>query len=141
MLGEIVDGEMMLNGAGLVAREVWERLPDHYPHVLLDAFVIMPNHMHGILVLNVNSIMRAGLKPAPTANSDHGVPEIVRAFKTFSSRRINEFQGTRARPVWQRNYYEHIIRNEKTLNAIREYIQRNPSQWNKDPDNPAVIRP
>jgi len=101
----------------------------------------MPNHMHGILVLNVNSVMRAGLKPAPTANSDHGVPEIVRAFKTFSSRRINEFQGTRAGPVWQRNYYEHIIRNEKTLNAIREYIQRNPSQWNKDPDNPAVIRP
>jgi len=140
LLGEIVEGEMILNGAGVIVLEVWGQLPRHYAHVVLDSFVIMPNHVHGVVVLGDNSAIRAGLKPAPTVRRVHGLQEIVRAFKTFSSRRINEFQGTRGVPVWQRNYYEHIIRSYKTLNAMREYIEKNPSQWQKDRDNPAVPR-
>ena len=83
----------------------------------------------------------AGLKPAPTTNASaprHSLPEVVRAFKTFSSRRINAFQGTTGTPFWQRNYYEHIIRNEEDLNRIRQYIEDNPAHWHEDPENPAV---
>lgn len=77
-----------------------------------------------------------GLKPAPLGSRRHGLAEIVRAFKTFSSRRINESRGMRGVPIWQRNYYEHVIRNEQTLNAVREYIEANPGRWVKDPENP-----
>jgi putative transposase len=139
LLGEIVEGEMVLNEAGLIVAAAWEQLPCHYPHAFLDSSVIMPNHVHSILALNRDSTKRAGLKPAPTLDRGHGLPEIVRGFKTFSSRRINEFQRTRGKPVWQRNYYEHIIRDRKSLNAIREYIESNPSQWGQDPENPAVF--
>ncbi len=91
LFGEVVNGEMRLSEYGEAVRDVWHELPMHYPHVILDAFVIMPDHVHGIIVLTndiawANSV-RAGLKPAPTI---HGLPEIVRGFKTFSARRINE---------------------------------------------------
>jgi hypothetical protein len=115
----------------------------------------MPNHIHGAIglvdddgvgandvgaglkpargvVAGPNSV-RAGLKPAPTRP---GLPEIIRGFKTFSARRINELRETRGVPVWQRNYYEHVIRDEESLNRIREYILINPAQWAFDPENP-----
>ena len=75
----------------------------------------------------------AGLKPAPTLRA---LPEIVRAFKTFSARRINEMRGTRGVSVWQRNYFEHVVRNEAELLRIREYVVNNPLQWELDIENP-----
>lgn len=91
--------------------------------------------------------IRAGLKPAPTnpaptrvglnpTPTKHGLPEIVRALKTFSARRINEMRNTPGVPIWQRNYYEHIIRNDESLHRIREYIVNNPAQWALDRENP-----
>ncbi|MFH1023991.1 MAG: transposase [Planctomycetota bacterium] len=129
VFGDVVDGEMRLNDAGCIVRTVWDALPEHYPHVQLDEFVIMPNHIHGIIVL---SDVGAGLKPAPTLEKRHGLPEIVRAFKSFSARRINESCRTRGIPVWQRNYYEHVIRNDDDLNDIRSYIAANPAGWAAD---------
>ena len=137
---------MHLNEAGLFAQAAWEDLPRHYPHVDLDAWTIMPNHVHGIVVLTERvkapQPVEAGLKPAPTDASDsgvrHGLPEIVRAFKTFSARRINVFRGAVGAPFWQRNCYEHVIRNEESLNRIRQYILDNPARWDEDPENPAV---
>ena len=76
---------------------------------------------------------RAGFKPAPTRP---GLPEIIRAFKTFSARRINDMRRTPGESVWQRNYYEHIVRGENELNRIREYIANNPLQWEIDRENP-----
>jgi hypothetical protein len=76
------------------------------------------------------------LKPAPTVGKRHGLPEIIRAFKTFSSRRINVLRKEPGVPLWQRNYYEHIIRDEEELNRFREYIQNNPMQWEMDEENP-----
>lgn len=78
---------------------------------------------------------RAGFKPAPTIKH-HGLPEIIRAFKTFSSRQINKIKNTPGNSLWQRNYYEHIIRNEDDLNKIREYIMQNPMRWDEDEENP-----
>jgi REP element-mobilizing transposase RayT len=151
--GEIVDGEMWLSDAGRTARPIWEQLPDHYPYIRLDAFVIMPNHVHGIVILNdATDMVGAGLKPAPTTSQTslkpaptggrkrHSLPEIIRAFKTFSSRRINESREMIGVPVWQRNYYEHVIRNDRALNAIRNYIEANPLQWANDPENPQSNR-
>jgi len=112
-------------------------LPHHYPHVALDAFVIMPNHIHGIIVLADPTVVGAGFKPAPTmVNKRHRLTEIIRAFKTFSSRRINESHGTPGRPVWQRSYYEHVIRNENDLDEVRKYIVNNPLKWDLDKENP-----
>ena len=120
-------------------RASWFDLPNHYAHVRLDAFVIMPNHVHGVIVLTE---VGAGLKPAPTVVAKrHGLPEIVRGFKTFSSRRINELRGTPGTPVWQRNYYEHVIRGEDELNRVREYIDSNPTGWLEDRYHPAGIKP
>jgi REP element-mobilizing transposase RayT len=139
LFGEIVGGEMQLNDVGKIVQMTWDALPSHYPHIELDEWVVMPNHFHSIIVLaNVGAgSVGAGLKPAPTR---HGLPEIVRALKTFSSRRINELRQTPGTKLWQRNYWEHIIRNETELNRIREYIQNNPTQWDLDklhPGNPA----
>ena len=161
LLGDIVEGRMRLSEAGRLAQAVWEDLPDHYPHVQIDVWVIMPNHMHGIIILTeaqateddvqsgadpktgVGAISKinvgAGLKPAPTAApTHHGLSEIVRAFKTFSARRINALHNTVGTPFWQRNYYEHVIRNESALDRIRQYIVDNPARWREDPENPAV---
>ena len=95
----------------------------HYPHVALDAFVIMPNHVHGILVL---------IDEAPKGG---GLPEIVRAFKTFSSRRVNEMRDSGGARVWQRGYYDHVIRSERSLGRIRDYIESNPLRWELDKEN------
>ena len=145
-LGNVEDGKMSLSDAGRLANAVWKQLPRHYPHIQLDTYVIMPNHVHGVVFIvgMDNDPVGAGLKPAPTPNADfnkarHGLPEIVRAFKTFSARRINVFRGTVGAPVWQRNYYEHVIRNDESLNRIRQYIMDNPSRWHEDPENPEVF--
>jgi len=138
LFGQMVNEAMLRTDAGHVVQAVWDRLPAHYPHVRLDAFVIMPNHVHGVLILGSDSV-GAGLKPAPTERR-YGLPEIVRGFKTFSARRINECRNAPGAAVWQRNYYEHVIRNEESLLRIREYIENNPLQWELDRENPARPR-
>ena len=111
-------------------------MASHYPHIEVDAFVVMPNHIHGIIVLNDN--VGAGLKPAPTKR--HPLSEIVRGFKTFSSSRINQINNTPGLSVWQRNYYEHVIRNEDEMDRIRQYILGNPMKWLEDEENPQNIQ-
>ena len=163
LLGEILGCEMALTRAGQVVLECWNDLADHYSHVETDEFIVMPNHVHGIIVLtdqqrknpipdnvgagfNPDNVragfnpdnVGAGLKPAPTRR--HPLSEIVRAFKTFSSRRINEHRGSPGVPVWQRNYYERVIRNEQKLDSVRQYIVDNPAEWAEDAENPRNIR-
>ena len=146
LFGKIAGGEMRLNKYGEAVHAVWNGLPDHYPHVQLDQFVIMPNHIHEIILLTEDSgpmdSVGAGLGPAPTQRSDkrHGLPEIVRAVKSFSARRINALRRTPGRAVWQRNYFEHVIRNDRDLAAIRQYIYDNPARWADDHDNPLNFR-
>jgi REP-associated tyrosine transposase len=145
LLGDIVDQEMRLNNIGHAVQDVWENLVDHYPQIELDAFVVMPNHVHGIIVIvdhrgDVGAGVGAGLRPAPT-KTQHGLPEIVRAFKSFSARRINEIRHTPGAPIWQRNYFEHVIRTEESWNRIRQYILDNPARWTFDRENPTATAP
>jgi REP element-mobilizing transposase RayT len=137
LLGEIIDSKIVVNLAGKMVEDCWHDLPNYYKNIELDYFVIMPNHIHGILILSDANIVGAGLKPAPTVNDE--LPEIVRALKTFSARRINESRNTLGTPFWQRNYYEHVIRNEESLGKIREYIQSNPLKWELDQYHPKKV--
>ncbi len=143
--GEIMDGVMRLNQIGRIVDEAWHDLPNHYPHVELDVFCIMPNHVHAIIILKddvgAGNGVGAGLRPAPTPaptpspTQRHPLSEIVRAFKSFSARRINAARGTRGIPVWQRNYYEHVIRDNDDYLAQTNYIHNNPLNWEKDDEN------
>ncbi len=136
-LGNVRDGNVDLSLCGEIVRRAWDALPIHYPHVGLDAFVIMPNHVHGIIVMS-DALDRSATRCTGRQSTRHGLPEIVRAFKSFSTRRINEATAAPRARVWQRNYYEHIIRNERELRLIRKYVVSNPLGWDKDPENPAV---
>ncbi|MCE2502156.1 MAG: transposase [Dehalococcoidia bacterium] len=131
LFGEIQGDEMWLNDAGQIVQDIWNGSPDQYSHVQLDAWVVMPNHVHGIITLVDPNDVGAGFKPAPTPPNEKRRPlsEIVRAFKTFSARRINEYRGTSGTTVWQRHYYEHVIRSETSLHDIRHYIVHNPAKW------------
>ena len=116
--------EMQLNRFGQIVNDAWYDLPKHYPHIELDAFCIMPNHVHAIIVLNDNPAVKR-----------HPLSEVVRAFKSFSARRINSLRNTQGIPVWQRNYYEHIIRNQEDYLSKSGYILDNPFNWDNDDEN------
>ncbi len=94
LLGEIRNGGMYLNDYGTIVKDCWHDLPRHYPNIELDAFVVMPNHAHGVVVLE-------GRVSDPPLTDDP-LTEVVRAFKSFSSRKINEVRGTPGLPIWQR---------------------------------------
>ena len=123
LFGEVLNGAMRLNSFGNIARGEWLGLPRRCPGVKVDAFVVMPNHVHGIVWV--------------TNRTRHALSEIVRRFKTRAARRINERRKMTGTPLWQRDYYEHIVRDEDDLNRIRQYIIDNPVTWEEDAENPA----
>jgi putative transposase len=141
LFGEVVNGEMVMNEAGARVQAVWDELPHHYPHVRLDAFAIMPNHVHGIVALT--AVGARFIAPSSIIAPNHvpTVGEIVRGFKARCTQAINQMRNTRGVHVWQRNYYEHIIRGEVDYHRIAEYISTNPQRWMSDtlhPDNTAT---
>jgi REP element-mobilizing transposase RayT len=141
IFGRISNGTMQLNTNGKIVQKCWDDLPNHYLNIKLGTFVIMPDHIHGIIFIenDPDDDVGAGLKPAPTKKSKpkrHALPEIVRAFKTFSSRRINECRNTLGSFVWQRSFIDRIIRDENELARIRNYILNNPLKWHLDKYNP-----
>jgi REP element-mobilizing transposase RayT len=131
LFGDVSNGSMRLNDWGHTVEEAWFDLPNHCANVRLGAFVVMPNHIHGIVV-----IVGAGFKPAPTNKPVHALSEIIRGFKTFSARRINMQRRTPGISVWQRNHYEHVIRSAESLCRIENYIFENPLRWMVDRENP-----
>ncbi len=140
LFGNIENNLMNLNPYGEIVQSCWKDIPLHYPEVTNDVFVVMPNHVHGIIFIHdVNTDTsgqagRSGSKPDPTGRQP--LSEIVRAFKTYSARKINEDRQSQGTPIWQRSYYEHIIQGEIEYSQIGEYIIYNPSQWKMDSENP-----
>jgi REP element-mobilizing transposase RayT len=151
LFGDIVNGEMRTNAAGQVVQATWEMLPSHYPGVTPDAFVIMPNHIHGIVVIdcvpNHSSVGAQFIAPpsrtvasggainrAPTPDRAPTLGGIIRGFKARTPHRLHRNLGIVR--VWQRNYYEHVIRGNASLARIREYITNNPLRWAFDRENP-----
>jgi putative transposase len=133
LFGEVTDGAMRLNSAGELAATVWNSMVERFPDIELDMFVVMPNHLHGIIVLSDSG--RAATRAAPT------VGDVVGAFKSLFTLRFIEGVKSKRWPafdrrVWQRNYYEHVIRDERDLARVRRYIDENPLRWEFDQDNP-----
>jgi len=140
LLGEIIDGQMKINEIGVLVQTTWQQIAKRYPETELDAFVIMPNHIHGIIVINAGKIHESPLpKSEIMRRRNMLLPKIIGFFKMNSAKKINILQATPATQVWQRNYYEHIIRDERDLNQIREYIENNPAKWLEDENHPANI--
>ncbi len=150
MLGEIVEGSMKLSGAGEIVLATWNSLADRFMDVATDAFVVMPNHIHGILFVGAQFIAPAE-RPSDTsvsfaqpcsedaagAGSRRRIPtlgECVRTLKAASTRLIR--LAGESSFAWQRNYYEHVIRNEDELWRTRQYIETNPANWASDVENP-----
>ncbi|RMF59806.1 MAG: hypothetical protein D6743_15820 [Calditrichaeota bacterium] len=134
LFGEIIRGELALNQFGKTADQMWMDIGTRFPHVELDEYVIMPNHMHAILVFtaSVGAIHESPLRMSVRERRNMALPKLIGRFKMLSAKRINELRHTSGTPVWQRNYYEHIIRNENDLNRIRKYIMENPLKWGED---------
>ena len=165
LFGDIVDGDMVLNDAGRMVQSVWDGMSAHYAGIETDAFVIMPNHIHGIVTVGAaprgrpDSGQDSGQaqRPAPTVTdcgqaqgpaptvsvtaASLSLPDVVHRFKTLTTKRYTDGVKQHGWPpypgrVWQRNYYEHIIRDGHDLNRTREYIVNNPAQWDLDRENP-----
>lgn len=135
LFGEIGDGAMRLNDLGKTVAECWESLPRRYAHVELDEYVVLPNHLHGIIVLGRGD--EGGSRTAPTGGAKRKpLGRLIGAFKTESAHRINDLRSTPGAPLWQRNYFEHVIRDDVSLSRIRQYIVGNPTRWDLDPENP-----
>ena len=140
--GNVIDGKMVLNDAGRIAVDEWKKSAIIRNEIELDEFIVMPNHIHGIVII-VKSCRGdrpvAPTKPIAPMNKykPNGPPpksigSLIAGFKSAVTKHINENRGTPGMPVWQRNYYEHIIRNKNEWYRIREYIRRNPERWGLD---------
>ena len=147
LFGEIKNAEMCLNDFGKIAVECWREIPNHFRNVELGAYVIMPNHMHGIIYIHQPVVGATHIVPlrdaSPLQNRPHGVTPsslgaIIGSFKSAVTRRIGREHN--ATGIWQRNYYEHIIRNEKDLQNKTDYIEANPSLWDDDENNPQNVQ-
>ena len=153
LLGDVVGGEVALWMEGQIVHEVWDGLVGRFPTVMTDAFVVMPNHVHGIVVIDGDHVgvptdqpvgQRAGaMNRAPTPSSSKpgqdefaspSLGEVIRVLKAVSTRRIREVGDPSF--GWQRNYHERVIRDEREFERARAYIEANPARWAEDVENP-----
>lgn len=136
ILGYMIDGKIELNVLGKITVREWLKTLQIRKNIQLDEYMVMPNHFHGIIILTDNS--KGVLQYAPTnefRSPSQTIGSIVRGFKSAVTRQIKRLDYPFFYSVWQRNYYEHVIRNENELNLIREYIQNNPLRWQYDREN------
>jgi putative transposase len=134
LFGRVKKGRVVKSQHGKIAADEWIRTAKMRTNVELDVYVVMPNHFYGIMVLTENHVEIGGrTRRAQTDESERfgkprcgSLPTIVRAFKAAVTKRVNRHRGTPGFPVWQRNYYEHIVRDDDELDAIRKYITENP---------------
>jgi REP element-mobilizing transposase RayT len=166
LFGDVVDGGMRLNDVGMVVKNCWNAIPEHFRHVELDEFVIMPNHIHGIFWIKDGDFAVGARHASPWSNAkprqiggtisasgmDDGtrarhasplrgpkkgsVGAIVGSFKSAATKHINTLRVNTDNPVWQRNYHEYVIRGERDLLAVRQYITDNPAKWDLDVNHP-----
>jgi len=119
-----------------ILQKTWDMLPHRYPQIHLDEFIIMPNHVHGIVWIDVGAIHESPLQYDRQHKHRSLLSKIVGYFKMNCAKQINLLRARPGIPFWQRSYYEHIIRSDQELNRIREYIQNNPLRWELDRENP-----
>lgn len=141
ILGKIENGKIKLSPIGEVVKRFWLEIPHHFKNVKSDAFVIMPNHLHGIIFLIEKC--RGGVSPPNHKGEVTSLlqkpilGQIIAYYKYKTTKFINASRHTPSVRVWQRNYFEHVIRSQNELNHIRQYILDNPLKWALDRENPA----
>ena len=126
--GEVKNGKMVLDKYCEMVKRHWRDLPKHHRNCELDWFIIMPNHMHGIVVIRepVGTIHELSLRRNMT------LPKVIGRFKMQSAKEVNMFKNTSGQSLWQRSFYDRVIRNEKELFEVRKYIKDNPLKWEYD---------
>ena len=135
VFGYIKKHYVSLSWAGCIVHHCWLDLPNYYPNCILDEFIVMPDHVHGIIILTdgthvttYDPVVETGFKPVSnptTPTKQHSLSEIIRGFKTFSARKINVYQNTIGQSLWQSRFYEHVIREGDAIDKIRDYIAYN----------------
>lgn len=151
-LGGIIDGTLRLSEVGKMAEKYWREIPDHFENIRLDEFIIMPNHIHGIVVIenhldngrdvacnvsttcNVSTNDKFMSRISPKSGS---LGAIIRSYKSALTRWCREYNHDFG---WQARFYDHIIRDERSLDEIRKYISNNPLKWDLDEENPVNIK-
>lgn len=147
LFGDIVDGEMRLNDMGNIILTEWQNTRIMRNNVELDTFVIMPNHFHAIFFIQNGATVGAhrrapglsaelGACNAPLRRQSGSIGSILAGFKSATTKQINIIRNNPGCPVWQRNYYERVIRNDDELSRARDYIVGNPLKWALDKENP-----
>ena len=145
LFGDVADGEMRLNAVGRFVADCLCAIPTHFRSVLIDSseWIVIPNHVHMIVVIvgathasPLHRISRDPSAPQARGPSRKSLATIVGSFKSAVTKRINQLRGMPGAPVWQRNYYEHIIRNDTEWHRIAGYIATNPAGWDDDVENP-----
>ena len=137
LFGDVLDGKLELNRFGRIVKALWLRIPDIRPHIGVDEFVVMPNHVHAIAIIeDVGAIHELPLHDARRQRRSMLLPKVVGYFKMNTAKHINRARNTPGMPVWQRNYYDHVVRDKVDLERIRQYIRDNPAQWDIDRENP-----
>ncbi len=152
VLGAVADGVTELSSAGAMVAHWWDRLPSKFPNVQLDVSVVMPNHIHGVLAFSeevdepVGAAPRGRPEPNPTPGGrPHGAAptlgDVITWFKTMTTnayfRGVKEYHwGPVPARLWQRNYYEHVVRSPEDLDRLLRYIEQNPARWGEDEENP-----
>jgi REP element-mobilizing transposase RayT len=154
LFGEILNQKMILNEIGLIVESEWKRTEHFRKEVTLDDFIVMPNHLYGMVIIDYVSdhVGAPGACPrfptrvaplpgisesqggrAPLYRNPGSLGSIIAGFKSSATKQINIFRGTPGKPVWQRGFFDRIIRNEEELNRIRDYIRTNPDRFKKNP--------
>jgi putative transposase len=137
VLGDIRGGKIRLSQRGRVVKDCWAAIPAHFPHVMLDAWCVMPNHLHGILcfVDDVRATHASSATAVPHGPARGSLGAVMGAFKSSVSREINKLRPGTGDDFWLRNYYDHIVRTPRAMDAIRKYIMLNTVNWHRDEHN------
>ena len=139
LFGDVVKEAMIPNEVGQIVCDEWLRTADIRPDIRLDSFQVMPNHFHAIVIVTEQFCEDAAVgahSRAPFSRQPRSLGSLIAGFKSAATKRINQLRHTPGAPVWQRNYYERIIRSESEMDATRQYIVENPAKWAEDAENP-----
>jgi REP element-mobilizing transposase RayT len=131
LFGRIVNGNVQLNSLGRLVEEEWKRTAAVRPSVEVDLYVVMPNHVHGLLWILGNPADQVSSNNSETIIANT-LGSIIAQFKSIVTKRSRSLAGAPSSPIWKRNYYDHIVRNERSLERIRNYILENPARWSED---------
>ena len=124
--GSVVDGDVVLNAIGKIIANAWRSLPKYFPYLSLDIYVLMPDHLHGIIMLHDGIPATIPMTGKARGTAPGSLPAVMQNFKAVSTRRVNQACRTAGQRLWQEDYYEHIVRDANDMERIRQYIATNP---------------